>query len=61
MKARLDIPILHSCGVADVATARHALQSDSVDLVGMTRAHIADPHILKKVAEGDEHRIRPCV
>ncbi|MDA9367344.1 FAD-dependent oxidoreductase [bacterium] len=61
VKARLDIPILHSCGIADVATARHALQSDSVDLVGMTRAHIADPHILKKVAEGDEHRIRPCV
>ena len=61
VKAQLDIPILHSCGVADVATARHALQSDSVDLVGMTRAHIADPHILKKVTEGDEERIRPCV
>jgi len=61
VKAQLDIPILHSCGVADVATARHALQSESVDLVGMTRAHMADPHILKKVAEGDEERIRPCV
>ena len=61
VKARLDIPILHSCGVADAATARYALQSESVDLIGMTRAHIADPHILKKVAEGNEERIRPCV
>ena len=61
VKAQLDIPILHSCGVADVATARYALESDSVDLVGMTRAHLADPHILKKVAEGNEERIRPCV
>jgi 2,4-dienoyl-CoA reductase-like NADH-dependent reductase (Old Yellow Enzyme family) len=31
VKARLDIPILHSCGVADVATARHALQSTESD------------------------------
>ena len=61
VKAQLDIPILHSCGIVDVATARHALQSDSVDLIGMTRAHIADPHIIKKIAKGNEDRIRPCV
>ncbi|MBF0278647.1 MAG: NAD(P)-binding protein [SAR324 cluster bacterium] len=61
VKAQLDIPILHSCNVLDVATARYALESESVDLVGMTRAHIADPHILKKVAEGNEARIRPCI
>ena len=60
-KAQLDIPILHSCGVLDVATARYAIESESVDLIGMTRAHFADPHILKKIAEGNESRIRPCV
>ncbi len=27
----------------------------------MTRAHIADPHIVRKVAAGREHEIRPCV
>jgi N-methyl-L-proline demethylase len=27
----------------------------------MTRAHIADPHIVAKVAAGHEDRIRPCV
>ena len=61
VKAQLDIAILHSCGVSDVATARYAIESESVDLVGMTRAYLADPHILKKVAEGNEERIRPCV
>ena len=27
----------------------------------MTRAHLADPHIVRKVMEGREHQIRPCV
>ena len=30
-------------------------------MVGMTRAHIADPHIARKVAEGREDEVRPCV
>ncbi len=32
-----------------------------LDMVGMTRAHLADPHIVRKVMEGREHEIRPCV
>ena len=30
-------------------------------MVGMTRAHMADPHIVAKVERGAEDRIRPCV
>ena len=30
-------------------------------MVGMTRAHIADPHIVRKIVEKREHDIRPCV
>ena len=30
-------------------------------MVGMTRAHIADPHIVRKITEGREGEIRPCV
>jgi NADPH-dependent 2,4-dienoyl-CoA reductase/sulfur reductase-like enzyme len=30
-------------------------------MVGMTRAHIADPHIVRKIMAGREHTIRPCV
>src|SRR5699024_3796447 len=44
-----------------VATARHAIAEGKLDMVGMTRAHIADPHIARKVREGREEEIRPCV
>ncbi len=30
-------------------------------MVAMTRAHIADPHIVRKIEAGQEDRIRPCV
>ena len=54
-------PVFHAARIADVATARHAIAEGKLDMVGMTRAHIADPHIARKVAEGREHEIRPCV
>ena len=41
--------------------ARHAIREGKVDLVGMTRAHLADPHIVRKIIEGREAEIRPCV
>ncbi len=54
-------PVFHAARIADVATARHAIAAGRLDMVGMTRAHIADPHIGRKVMVGEEHRIRPCV
>ena len=35
--------------IADVATARHAIAIGKLDMVGMTRAHMADPHIVAKI------------
>ena len=55
------LPVLHASKVDDVATARHAIREGKVDLVGMTRAHLADPHIVRKIELGQEDRIRPCV
>ncbi len=54
-------PVFHAARIADVATARHAVTSGKLDMVGMTRAHIADPYIARKVMEGREHEIRPCI
>ncbi|MGF1611455.1 MAG: FAD-dependent oxidoreductase [Kiloniellales bacterium] len=54
-------PVFHAARIPDVATARHAIASGKLDMVGMTRAHIAEPHIAKLVAEGREQEIRPCV
>jgi 2,4-dienoyl-CoA reductase-like NADH-dependent reductase (Old Yellow Enzyme family)/thioredoxin reductase len=61
IKAEVGMPTLHAARIPDVATARHAVATGQVDMVGMTRAHIADPHIVRKIVEGREHDIRPCV
>ena len=61
VKEVIDIPIFHAARIADVATARYAIKEGILDLVGMTRAHIADPHIMNKVMRGAEDQIRPCV
>ena len=55
------LPTFHAARIQDVATARHAIESGKLDMVGMTRAHLADPHIVRKIREGREHAIRPCV
>lgn len=54
-------PTFHAARIADVATARHAIATGKLDMVGMTRPHMADPYIARKVMAGEEHRIRPCV
>lgn len=61
VKRDTSIPVMHAARIQDVATARHALRESLVDLVGMTRPHIADPHIVAKVEAGNEERILPCV
>ncbi|QYX56319.1 NADH:flavin oxidoreductase [Roseovarius sp. SCSIO 43702] len=55
------MPTFHAARIPDVATARHAVADGLLDMVGMTRAHMADPHIVKKIVEGREEDIRPCV
>jgi 2,4-dienoyl-CoA reductase-like NADH-dependent reductase (Old Yellow Enzyme family) len=61
IRAGLGVPVFHAARINDVATARHAVAGGYVDMVGMTRAHMADPHIVAKIARGEENRIRPCV
>ena len=57
----LNLPVFHACRIVDAPTARHAISEGIVDMVGMTRAHISDPHIVEKIESGQESRIRPCV
>ena len=61
IKTITGMPTFHAARIQDVATARHAIASGKLDMVGMTRAHLADPHIARKIAERREHEIRPCV
>ncbi len=61
IRAATQFPTFHAARIQDVATARHAISAGKVDMVGMTRAHMTDPHIVRKIVEGREDRIRPCV
>ena len=61
VRKEIDVPVFHAARIADIATARHAIKSGKLDMVGMVRAHIADPMIVQKLVEGREQDIRPCV
>ncbi|MBE3640365.1 NADH:flavin oxidoreductase [Mangrovicoccus algicola] len=61
IRAGTGMPVFHAARIPDLATARHAVASGLLDMVGMTRAHIADPHLVAKLVAGQEARIRPCV
>lgn len=61
IRAATGMPVFHAAKIPDVATARHAIASGKLDMVGMTRAHMTDPHIVRKIMAGEEDRIRPCV
>lgn len=61
IRAASGLPTFHAARIPDVATARHAIASGKLDMVGMTRAHIADPHLVVKLVAGREEEIRPCV
>ncbi|HKR85748.1 MAG TPA: NADH:flavin oxidoreductase [Terriglobales bacterium] len=61
IRAATQFPTFHAGRIQDLATARYAISSGKLDMVGLTRAHIADPHIVRKIIEGREEEIRPCV
>jgi 2,4-dienoyl-CoA reductase-like NADH-dependent reductase (Old Yellow Enzyme family)/thioredoxin reductase len=61
IRAATGFPTFHAAKIQDVTTARYAIESGKLDMVGMTRAHMADPHIVRKMIQGREDTIRPCV
>ncbi len=61
IRAAMKFPVFHAAKIPDVATARYAIESGKVDLIGMTRAHLTDPHLVRKIMEKREEDIRPCV
>jgi NADPH-dependent 2,4-dienoyl-CoA reductase/sulfur reductase-like enzyme len=61
IKEAVNIPIFHAGKIADAATAARAVADGHLDMVAMTRAHMADPYFVKKLQEGREDDIRQCV
>jgi dimethylglycine catabolism A len=56
-----DVPVLTACRFVDLQDAEEALRTGRIAAVAMTRAHIADPHLMRKTLEGQASRVRPCV
>jgi 2,4-dienoyl-CoA reductase-like NADH-dependent reductase (Old Yellow Enzyme family) len=61
VRAAVRQPVFHAGRVLDLHDAAHAVANGQVDMVGMTRAHIADPHLVAKVLSGRAAEVRPCV
>lgn len=61
VRRALSVPVMHAGRIGDVASARYAVREGLLDLVGLTRPQMADPHLVAKLAAGEEDRIRPCV
>ncbi len=57
----MDFPTFHAVRIQDIATACFAIESGRIDMVGMMRAHMTDPHIVRKIIERRENDIRSCV
>jgi 2,4-dienoyl-CoA reductase-like NADH-dependent reductase (Old Yellow Enzyme family) len=47
--------------VLDLETASRVVESGAADMVAMTRAHIADPYLVKKSLEGRSREVLRCV
>ncbi|WP_077487824.1 FAD-dependent oxidoreductase [Sinomonas mesophila] len=59
IRSQIQIPVILAGRILDGQHAEGAIRDYGVDLVGMTRAMIADPDLGNKLASGQ--RIRPCI
>ena len=61
IKHAIEAPMLYAARIVHPHEAEAALAGGMTDLVGMTRAIIADPDMPNKAAAGKLDEIRPCV
>ncbi len=56
-----EMPVCTVGRILEPTQAEAILASGAADMVGMTRAHIADPEVMRKVEEGRVEDIRLCI
>jgi len=61
IKDVVNVPVLHAQNIKDPNQATRIIEGGYVDMVGMTRAHMADPHLVNKMRLGQVDRIKQCV
>ena len=59
--AASNIPRIVTGRFRTLEEADEAISSGVADMVGMTRAHIADPDLVRKTVEGRVDEVRPCI
>ena len=55
------MPVMAVCKFRSIDDAEEVLSSGGADLIGMARAHIADPALVNKALEGRAEETRSCV
>ena len=55
------LPTIVTGRFTTLAQADALIEAGKADLVGMTRAHIADPDLVRKTASGRVREVRPCI
>jgi hypothetical protein len=60
-EAEQDVPVFAVCCVRSVAEAEAMLADGAIAMVGMARAHIAEPALVRRAAEGRAVEGRPCL
>ncbi len=61
LKKEVSVPILAAGRMDDPLMAAEALRSGKCDMIGLARPLLADPEYVRKVRNGQEARIRPCL
>ena len=56
-----DLPLLTANRYTRLTQAEETLARGHIDMVGMNRAHMADPALIAKSRAGREDEVRPCV
>ena len=61
VRAAVDVPLIATTRVVDVAAAERLIESGAADAVGMTRALIADPELVAKATTGRAREVLACI
>ena len=61
IRSAVELPVFTVGRITDPVQAERILADGEADMVGMTRAHVADPDLIAKLREGRLDDIRPCV
>lgn len=61
IRRAVDVPVIVVGRINDPDVANDIIASGKADMTAMGRAHIADPHIVRKAKAGDLDGIRRCV